>query len=253
LLGTVALAAPGCIQSRATTSRSVEPLAEGSRSGITSVGIRMTAGQDSQHVVEPWRRSDAAGKGAGAGALYTIGAGLQGAPETYGLSVLLGIVLAPAGAVIGAVTGLAGSTSDAVVNEQRDRFIDALKMVHLERELPMRLSTLVQAEARVRASTSAADQAGAVLEMTIEAYGLRGTTMVADPDLRAFVRVRGRLVESGSGRLIHQLVWDHEGEPRRFKEWAGAGTEEIVREYRRLGSDIAQAASDEMFRLAVIP
>ncbi len=260
VIAAAVLAAQGCVSSAPATCRRAEPLSELARERITEV--RVVAGSASEsRILDPWRKSNAAGRGAAAGAAITLGAGMQGAGETYGLSVLAGIVLAPAGAVIGAIAGVAAAKSDAEAQREMEAVVESVKLVHPEQDIPGRVCTLVRTETRLRVNIapasgvgpgSGAGAGGAVLVFGLEGYGLRGSVLEPNPDMRPFITMRGRLVDAGSVLLIHELVWDREADPRKLDVWASS-REDLRAEFARMSGDIARAASDEMFRLVVVP
>lgn len=260
-MGVLVLVAQGCVNSKPASSRQFEPLSEPARERISVLTVSATDATKSD-VLDPWRKSNAMGRGAAAGAAVTIGAGLEGAGQTYGLSLLAGIVLAPAGAVVGAMAGVASAKSDAEAKVQLDAVTEVVKSVHPEHDIPSQVCTLVRTQTRIWVNSVPASApgpalagnatSGAVLVFTVEGYGLRGTVKHPDPDLRAFITVRGRLVDAATGLAIREQVWDREGDPRKLGAWALAGPE-LRGEFSRLGGDIAQAATDEFFRLVVVP
>ncbi|MCG3121713.1 MAG: hypothetical protein GIKADHBN_00083 [Phycisphaerales bacterium] len=228
---------------------------------IDSVAVVSCSAAEPLRVDRPWQKSGAAGRGAAAGAGVTLAAGIEGATETYGISVLLGVVLAPVGAVVGAVVGYSQATEDAVVQADVERVMGTLEVMRPADEIAARIAAHARTDVRLPSRlmpsgttvTPAQRPNEAVLELTVVAYGLQSVTGGINPDLSPFVLARGVLRSSTEQGEIGRREWLLTASPRKLSVWAAAPPDELRRELSGLQARIAQIASDELFRVVIIP
>ncbi len=194
------------------------------------------------------------GKGAGAGGSIMLD-GAKGSSSPG--DALLGIVLLPVGATVGAVAGavMADSAKDVSDRESAIRTaVSELRMQEAMREKFVGGATAVPAFkfASVEGSGPAAAGASAdyrplvekgiktVQEMTVEEFGLDGKGEI-QPDLSMYMMLKVRLVNVADNKEVFSRVFLYRGKEHKFAEWAadGAGLfkAEIDGAYFKLSED----------------
>jgi hypothetical protein len=257
----IAVALIVCAVGCATTpqpsgSRAMRPVSEATRARIAAVAVHPVEPGDAPNVDTPLGKGTAMAAGAGAGAAAPLMAGLYMAPETLGLSLIVGVFLAPVGAVVGGTVGLIGGANESEVKAQVERVNDGLKDVHPWASIGAKVAMAAAGEARLRTrlvsnATPALARDEVRLELAVTGYGLRGPTDM-NPDLRLFITLDGQLVDA-AGTVIDRRTWDRQGAPRKLKEWAELGPGVIESEFARLEQDLVQAATAELFTTVVVP
>ncbi|MBS0197295.1 MAG: hypothetical protein JSR77_11100 [Planctomycetes bacterium] len=248
----------GCTSGHASSQRNCNPPSEALRARVTSVAV-VPVPLKAVQIEEPTKKSTAFGGGAAGGALYGAGFALEAGFQTAGLGLLLGVVTVPIGAIVGGIGATVSAEDDAVIRALHEQILLSLKEAHPTESVAQQVARLVSTQSHLPAhlvSAAAADQirpGETALYFDLARYGLRWDADSPAPGFRLTLSVRARLLDKPDGRALHELVWTRESEPKDFKAWAEGGPEPIRAELLRMQSEIANAATDELFTMVVIP
>ena len=251
------LGVAGCSDWRYVGARPLNPPQESNRQNLTALTVRPGYEPDARVIDEPWRKSRSVGKGALKGAALPIYVGgtisYASGGTDYGVFTMLGVLLAPVGAVAGAVAGPIMAMPDQEVEGYRSAILDSFARVDPAPPIARSFVERARSVARLPASVEDRPSDSVQLELTVIAYGLRHYGGDVNPPMQTFVVLRGRLRDGSDGKILHELLWMDGGRSRRFKEWAEANPNEIWSEFERIQSNLAEAAEEEMLELVLIP
>jgi hypothetical protein len=184
-------------------------------------------------------------------------------PETGGLSLVVGVMLAPIGAAIGAVGGVLTPGSGAWKEQEAGaRGVLAQPTIHD----PLRDRVLEIARARTQQALSLAERRPAtpderpvyegliqdgiqtVLEVAVETLALEGSGV--DSPLGLTIRARARLILAADGAEIYAHTFGYFGrEQRRLHEWAASDATLLQQELERAYEKVADKIVTDVFLL----
>jgi hypothetical protein len=225
------------------------PVSEDLRGRLGVIAVGVAGGQASAPQVQrPWVKSEAAGRGS----LWATGRAMSVAA----LSPPAALLVLPVAPFVGAL-GMAGrGLDDKVVAGQKRRITAALvavrpvggvaaAFVRAGRVETRGTVALVETAAPAAPGPPAAPDT--VVEFRVSAFGLAGEDEV-NPDLRAFLSVRCRVLRASDRRELYAGAWSAVGRKRqRFAAWDADGVEGIRGEFDNLIQDVAEQAVMDLF------
>lgn len=253
-LAAVWIVVAGCAGPEDREDNAVAPPSEAIRANLTPLVIRPGTEPTARIIEEPWRTSNAFGKGAARGALVPISVGAAlfaysgGNPVSW-VFLALGVAIAPVGAAIGAVAGPIVALPDRTVDGLRAEVESAFVGIEPAPILAAGFAERARTSARLPASI-ASERPN--VELTVLSFGLRGPDLVVDPSLEPFIILRARILASDA-RVLHEAIWVQAGHALTLKEWAAAGRGAIHAEFARLEDVLSQRAEEDLLELVVIP
>jgi len=258
----------GCASSRSGPAVLPPPPGEAVRSGLGKVAV--TSGRFAPKldiVGGPAKGAgEGAGRGAGLGAVGALAVGASGG----GFFAILGIMVAPVAAVVGAIAGASMAEPAGKVEEREAtaREIAAAQMIQDDlrdrvvaigrAQTPHTLTVLADrgpSAAVERPDYRPLSQEGiqTVLEVGVESVMLEGSGRTIDPPLWLVMTVNTRLVRTVDNAEIYANSLTYTGEKgRTLAEWVG-GPEGFRDELNRAYAILAEKTVEEVFLLVLFP
>ncbi|MBI3813707.1 MAG: hypothetical protein HY279_04475, partial [Nitrospinae bacterium] len=196
--------------------------------------------------------------GAGAGAGATLEAGGKG---SSGEGAVLGILLAPVGAVAGAV--MADSAKD--VNEREAIIKKAITEIKTQETIRDRFLKTVQEKTKFQFTLaegygpsvdgelpdySNLKEKGIVTvhEITVKQFGLKGEGKI-NPDLSLYMILKARLVNLTNNTELFKNTFTCEGERHKFAEWAVNDALLFRQEFERCYQNLSENMMRDIYML----
>ena len=253
LLGLFIILQSGC----ATTKQAIPMTPEQSeqlKSRLGTIAV-VSASFDPKVEFQTPAKGALAGAGAGAGATLEAGKGSSGE------GALLGILLAPVGAVAGAV--MADSAED--VNKREAIIKKAITELKTQETIRDRLLKTVQEKTKFQFAI--AEGHGPVIdgelpdyrnlkekgiatvhEITVKQFGLRGEGKIS-PDLSLYMILQARLVNLTNNAELFKNTFTCEGERHKFTEWAANDALLFKQEFERCYQNLSENMMRDIYIL----
>ncbi len=188
-------------------------------------------------------------RGAGLGAAGTIGVGLA-TLNPYGAAA--GIVLAPLGAVVGAVAGAASAEPAARVEEKETALKKAMEELKFQKVISDCVATALREQIGQAAVAAApAESASTILEVTVEKFGLDGPWRI-NPPLTFVMSEHTRLIRVSDDAGLYSHLLTYRGRTRPLDDWVAEGSAKLREEAGRACRDLAERLVDEVFLLYLL-
>ncbi len=248
----------GCAQTRYVLP---PPPSEDQRAGFGAVGLTSARFTPEISFRLPAKgAAEGAQRGAALGAAVPIYVGAHIPP-----AALVGLVLAPVGAVFGAMTGATEALPAEQVEKAEAVLKDALSPLHIQTAMADATRDFMRREANipvvvVKAREGLAENDGAafsagtdrrvdtVLELKISMLGLIGPWTI-DPPLSFTMRIATRLVRVADGTELHTQELTYIGPAMLFTAWAANEAETFRKALDPAVRALAEKAVEEVFLL----
>lgn len=247
--------------------RILPPPPERVRAQFGSVAIASRSLISRSAVGSPTSGKGAGGaKGAGLGALYVILGGLEvGAASGAGgnplaiIPMVLGIVLAPVGALTGGIYGVIAAAPAETVKEAEAALAKAVAESNVQEAVRDQVWEAARRRTSHRvhklAEGDSPHSAGVdtILEITVQALALVGPTGV-DPSLSIVLRGSAKLIRTADGAEIYpEASFAYLSVPRKFVEW-GADEAHLFRGAMQTAyEDLSEKIVDDIFLVHIPP
>jgi len=168
--------------------------------------------------------------------------------SSYDAANLVIIALAPVAAVVGGVFGAIVADPAAKVEAQEAVIRTAMRELTIQETFRTCVSTAVREQApHVALTSSEAESAPTVLEVTVEQVGLYGAETALKPPLRFIMTERTRVIRSSDGAEVyaHWLTW--RGQTRPLDAWVAQEGRLLKEEAGRACRDLAERLVDEVY------
>lgn len=239
------LASAGCASTPIPTARLPVPPAENIRANWGTIAVMGPT--NFPRLV--WQNT--AGKGAGSaaaawnGAAYTTAALAQGG---NGYGALLGLMISPATALIGAGVGAIKAEPAAVVKQHCAALDQAVATVNWPVVLRDQLVEQAQAQTNLTLRVGDIGDAETVLEIGVTDLGLL-SPMAANPELQFVMAVEVKLRRVSDQVVLYESRLTYNGGARRLAEWARHDGLLWRQSAERALNTIANRAAEEIFFL----
>ena len=258
----------GCASSRSGPAVLPPPPGEAVRSGLGKVAVTSGRFAPTFDIVGGPAKGagEGAGRGAGLGAVGALAVGASGG----GFFAILGIMVAPVAAVVGAIAGASMAEPAGKVEEREATAREIAAAQKIQDDLRDRVVAIGRAQtphtltvladrgpsaAVERPDYRPLSQEGiqTVLEVGVESVMLEGSGRTIDPPLWLVMTVNTRLVRTVDNAEIYANSLTYTGEKgRTLAEWVG-GPEGFRDELNRAYAILAEKTVEEVFLLVLFP
>ena len=241
------------------------PPSEAVREKLGTIGVASARFLPKTEMRKPMGKGSGAASGAGTGALLMIQGGAL-TSDPYGL--LLGVALAPVGAVVGSVVGAVRGVSSEHVKKAEDainKTISELKIQATMRDYVLRAAQQKTEyhfvdlegqgpetpESKVDYNFLANRGINTVLEITVPVFGLIGKGI--DPPLAFFMILQTKLVRTTDGSVLYEQKLEYIRGHRTFTSWAANNAKQFIDEFHCCYQSLSEKVVEEVFLLYNLP
>lgn len=183
---------------------------------------------------------------------------------------MLGLVLAPVGAVVGGIAGAVEGVPAEKRKEAETALTNAIAKLKIQETMRQRLLKIAAEEQtsytfvpidgqgpeapdkEVKYGFLADKGIDTVIEITIPVFGLTGKKDI-NPPLVFFMTFHTRLVRTSDGKVIYDGKFEYKSAVRYFTDWAANNARPFSDEFDRAYQGLAEKAVEELFLVYNLP
>lgn len=256
----------GCATNPKPYAPAFPALSETDRENLGTVGIASAGFVPKAEIRKPMGKGAGAATGARIGAVETLVAGLESQDP---LGLLIGIALAPVGAVVGCIYG----TVEGVTSKQRRRAEKAINKAISDLKIQATMGNYVLQAARLQTvgrvvlldgqgpktpegkvdySFLSNKGVDTVLEITVPDFGLMAEKGI-NPPLAFFMDLTATLIRTKDGSVLYTRKLKYRSARLKFTKWAATGAKPLKDAFDRCYRSLAEKIVEEVFLLYTLP
>jgi hypothetical protein len=235
----------GCVLADPRHQLRPPPPSEGLRAQLGRVALSAGPSETAAVLEGPARE---AGQGAARGALFGAAWTTYGGAHLGGWGAFVGILLAPVGALVGAVVGADRAESAAKVEQQETLLTGSLQELQVPEALRGCIADRLREERSTPAERGGSEEPTTILEVTVERVGLQAPVGIKPP-LTFVLTERTRLLRASDGTELYVHWLTYRGRTRPIEAWLAENSAMLREDVGRACRVLAEEIVDEVFLL----